>query len=192
MTDFRLILLDHTAYKQPEARRNSKNAIKTFVGQVLLELYFASKISRTVELLKVAPYVSEISKIPYSNFCCSLHQQVTKKDQQFQEIMKCYRRQPQAKSHVYRSVLLRSRKRHSSDESSDSSQNGSSQGSPPDAEKKGNKLPQMYTGDPRTYAIFIPAWDQIGGLWFFPIIKITSVHQGLTSKNKQGSDKKLI
>ncbi|XP_072024135.1 retinoblastoma-like protein 1 [Amphiura filiformis] len=59
---------------------------------------------------------------------------VTKKDQQFQEIMKCYRRQPQAKSHVYRSVLLRSRKRHSSDESSDSSQN--SQAGSPDLEKK--------------------------------------------------------
>ena len=150
-------------------------AIKILVGQaawVTDRNIFCMVSSITLELfclLKVVPCVSKISEIPYWNFfCCFLHPQVTKKDQQFQEIMKCYRRQPQAKSHVYRSVLLRSRKRHSSDESSDSSQNGSSQGSPPDAEKKGRKLPQMYTGDPRTYAIFILAWDQIRGLWFFP------------------------
>ena len=36
---------------------------------------------------------------------------------------------------------------------------------------------QIYKGDPRTCAIFIPAWAQIGGLRVFPVIKITVVHQ---------------
>ncbi|GFS21266.1 retinoblastoma-like protein 1 [Elysia marginata] len=39
---------------------------------------------------------------------------VTEKPQTFQNIMKCYRLQPQAHSHVYRSVLLTSRQRHGS------------------------------------------------------------------------------
>ena len=51
--------------------------------------------------------------------------------------MKCYRLQPQANSHVYRSVLLSSRRRRTSG-SSDSSKNGASGSSSPvnmDAEK---------------------------------------------------------
>ncbi|XP_077982360.1 retinoblastoma-like protein 1 [Glandiceps talaboti] len=56
---------------------------------------------------------------------------VTAQDRTFQEIMKCYRLQPQAASHVYRSVLLRSRRRHSSNSSDGSAKNGTSRhGSP--------------------------------------------------------------
>uniref|UniRef100_A0A672QFY4 RB transcriptional corepressor like 2 n=1 Tax=Sinocyclocheilus grahami TaxID=75366 RepID=A0A672QFY4_SINGR len=39
---------------------------------------------------------------------------VTKEDKSFQNIMKCYRSQPQASSSVYRSVLISGRKRHHS------------------------------------------------------------------------------
>ncbi|XP_032086618.1 retinoblastoma-like protein 2 [Thamnophis elegans] len=39
---------------------------------------------------------------------------VTKEDTSFQNIMRCYRMQPQAKSHVYRSVLIKGRRRRSS------------------------------------------------------------------------------
>ncbi|GFN79274.1 retinoblastoma-like protein 1 [Plakobranchus ocellatus] len=56
---------------------------------------------------------------------------VTENPQTFQDIMKCYRLQPQAHSHVYRSVLLSSRHRHGS-ASSDSS-NAESGTSSPDA-----------------------------------------------------------
>ncbi|XP_075939360.1 retinoblastoma-like protein 2 isoform X1 [Anarhichas minor] len=38
---------------------------------------------------------------------------VTKEDKSFQNIMKCYRTQPQASSNVYRSVLISGRRRHS-------------------------------------------------------------------------------
>ncbi|XP_015277701.1 PREDICTED: retinoblastoma-like protein 2 [Gekko japonicus] len=47
---------------------------------------------------------------------------VTKEDTSFQNIMRCYRTQPQAKSHVYRSVLIKGRRRRRSG-SSDSQQN---------------------------------------------------------------------
>uniref|UniRef100_A0A8C9VJR1 Retinoblastoma-like 1 (p107) n=1 Tax=Scleropages formosus TaxID=113540 RepID=A0A8C9VJR1_SCLFO len=44
---------------------------------------------------------------------------ITKEERTFQDIMKCYRSQPQANSHVYRSVLLRRRTREqASDENS--------------------------------------------------------------------------
>ncbi|KAM9508583.1 retinoblastoma-like protein 2 isoform 2-T2 [Guaruba guarouba] len=61
---------------------------------------------------------------------------VTKEDRSFQNIMRCYRTQPQAKSHVYRSVLIKGRRcrRHSG--SSDSS---SQQNSPTDRSKEKNK-----------------------------------------------------
>uniref|UniRef100_A0A8C6YGS8 Retinoblastoma-like protein 2 n=1 Tax=Naja naja TaxID=35670 RepID=A0A8C6YGS8_NAJNA len=39
---------------------------------------------------------------------------VTKEDTSFQNIMRCYRMQPQAKSHVYRSVLIKGRRRSNS------------------------------------------------------------------------------
>ncbi|MEE6512107.1 hypothetical protein FKM82_019041 [Ascaphus truei] len=39
---------------------------------------------------------------------------VTKDDQSFQNIMRCYRSQPQARSHVYRSVLIKGRRRRHS------------------------------------------------------------------------------
>ncbi|XP_054856396.1 retinoblastoma-like protein 2 [Eublepharis macularius] len=39
---------------------------------------------------------------------------VTKEDTSFQNIMRCYRTQPQAKSHVYRSVLIKGRRRRRS------------------------------------------------------------------------------
>uniref|UniRef100_A0A663MDQ0 RB transcriptional corepressor like 2 n=1 Tax=Athene cunicularia TaxID=194338 RepID=A0A663MDQ0_ATHCN len=54
---------------------------------------------------------------------------VTKEDRSFQNIMRCYRTQPQAKSHVYRSVLIRGRRRRCRSGSSDSS---SQQNSPTD------------------------------------------------------------
>lgn len=63
---------------------------------------------------------------------CSVYviSKVTGKQQPFQEIMKCYRLQPQAQSHVYRSVLLNSRYRHTSG-SSDGSRAGASRTSSP-------------------------------------------------------------
>uniref|UniRef100_G1MZH8 Uncharacterized protein n=1 Tax=Meleagris gallopavo TaxID=9103 RepID=G1MZH8_MELGA len=54
---------------------------------------------------------------------------VTKEDRSFQNIMRCYRTQPQAKSHVYRSVLIKGRRRRRQSGSSDSS---SQQNSPTD------------------------------------------------------------
>ncbi|GAB6030492.1 Retinoblastoma-like protein 1, variant 2 [Chamberlinius hualienensis] len=53
---------------------------------------------------------------------------VTNANTKFMEIIKCYRMQPQALSHIYRSVLLTSKKRHSSTGSSSSSGEGSKQG----------------------------------------------------------------
>eukprot|EP00106_Octopus_bimaculoides_P009076 XP_014776518.1 PREDICTED: retinoblastoma-like protein 2 [Octopus bimaculoides] len=50
--------------------------------------------------------------------------------QTFQNIMRCYRLQPQAQSHVYRNVLLSTRRRRTSG-SSDSSRNGTSGSSSP-------------------------------------------------------------
>ncbi|XP_038069969.1 retinoblastoma-like protein 1 isoform X2 [Patiria miniata] len=55
---------------------------------------------------------------------------VTKEDKKFQDIMKAYRRQPQAQSSVYRSVLLQDRRQNSANGS-----NGSRQSSP-DADKQ--------------------------------------------------------
>ncbi|CAG2236659.1 RBL2 [Mytilus edulis] len=58
------------------------------------------------------------------------HPEVTGNSQSFQNIMKCYRMQPQAQSHVYRSVLLTGRRRHTSG-GSDGSKNGASRSSSP-------------------------------------------------------------
>ncbi|NXR99804.1 RBL2 protein, partial [Oxylabes madagascariensis] len=60
---------------------------------------------------------------------------VTNEDRSFQNIMRCYRTQPQAKSHVYRSVLIRGRRRRRSGSSDSSSQ----QNSPTDRSKDRNK-----------------------------------------------------
>ncbi|NXG83546.1 RBL2 protein, partial [Stercorarius parasiticus] len=60
---------------------------------------------------------------------------VTKEDRSFQNIMRCYRTQPQAKSHVYRSVLIKGRRRRRSGSSDSSSQ----QNSPTDRSKERNK-----------------------------------------------------
>ncbi|XP_069112560.1 retinoblastoma-like protein 1 isoform X2 [Argopecten irradians] len=60
---------------------------------------------------------------------------VTDHPQSFQNIMKCYRLQPQAQSHVYRSVLISGRRRRTSG-SSDSSKNGTSGSSSPVPEIK--------------------------------------------------------
>ena len=38
-------------------------------------------------------------------------------------------------------------------------------------------FPQIYTGDSRTWAIFIPAWGSNWGSSGFPVIKVTTVHQ---------------
>ncbi|RWS25254.1 Retinoblastoma-like protein 1 [Leptotrombidium deliense] len=59
---------------------------------------------------------------------------VTKKDQSFTELMRVYRLQPQAQSHVYRSVLLTNRSRRNS-ASSDNSRN-SGQNSPTQEERE--------------------------------------------------------
>uniref|UniRef100_A0A8C3LK73 RB transcriptional corepressor like 2 n=1 Tax=Chrysolophus pictus TaxID=9089 RepID=A0A8C3LK73_CHRPC len=58
---------------------------------------------------------------------------VTKEDRSFQNIMRCYRTQPQAKSHVYRSVLIKGRRRRRQSGSSDSS---SQQNSPTERSKE--------------------------------------------------------
>ncbi|XP_053126906.1 retinoblastoma-like protein 2 isoform X2 [Hemicordylus capensis] len=50
---------------------------------------------------------------------------VTKEDTSFQNIMRCYRTQPQAKSHVYRSVLIKGRRRRHSGNSENHSQQNS-------------------------------------------------------------------
>ncbi|XP_030917328.1 retinoblastoma-like protein 2 isoform X2 [Geospiza fortis] len=60
---------------------------------------------------------------------------VTNEDRSFQNIMRCYRTQPQAKSHVYRSVLIKGRRRRRSGSSDSSSQ----QNSPTDRSKDRNK-----------------------------------------------------
>ncbi|XP_006003016.1 retinoblastoma-like protein 2 [Latimeria chalumnae] len=52
---------------------------------------------------------------------------VTKEDKSFQNIMRCYRTQPQASSSVYRNVLLRGRKRRISGSSDSSGQQSSLQ-----------------------------------------------------------------
>ncbi|XP_053174930.1 LOW QUALITY PROTEIN: retinoblastoma-like protein 2 [Scomber japonicus] len=56
---------------------------------------------------------------------------VTKEDKSFQNIMKCYRSQPQASSNVYRSVLISGRKRNHS-----SSNDSNKQNSPPDSSQE--------------------------------------------------------
>lgn len=56
---------------------------------------------------------------------------VTKEDKSFQNIMRCYRTQPQACSSVYRSVLITGRKRHHS-----GSSEGNRQSSPADASQE--------------------------------------------------------
>ncbi|XP_063168728.1 retinoblastoma-like protein 2 isoform X2 [Candoia aspera] len=50
---------------------------------------------------------------------------VTKEDTSFQNIMRCYRMQPQAKSHVYRSVLIKGRRRRHSGTSDTNNQQNS-------------------------------------------------------------------
>ncbi|XP_061206538.1 retinoblastoma-like protein 2 [Neopsephotus bourkii] len=61
---------------------------------------------------------------------------VTKEDRSFQNIMRCYRTQPQAKSHVYRSVLIKVRRCRQCSGSSDSS---GQQNSPTERSKERNK-----------------------------------------------------
>ncbi|KAL4235049.1 Retinoblastoma-like protein 1 [Mactra antiquata] len=70
---------------------------------------------------------------------CSVYviSKVTENAQPFQNIMRCYRLQPQAQSHVYRSVLLNGRYRHTSG-SSDGSRNDVS-GSPINGDKDDSK-----------------------------------------------------
>uniref|UniRef100_A0A8C7JKP2 RB transcriptional corepressor like 2 n=1 Tax=Oncorhynchus kisutch TaxID=8019 RepID=A0A8C7JKP2_ONCKI len=63
---------------------------------------------------------------------------VTKEDKSFQNIMKCYRSQPQASSSVYRSVLISGRKRH---HSGSSERNGQSSPTETSHEGSGNSSP---------------------------------------------------
>ncbi|KAK7498153.1 hypothetical protein BaRGS_00010741 [Batillaria attramentaria] len=71
---------------------------------------------------------------------CSVYimAKVTEKPLNFQDIMKCYRFQPQAQSHVYRSVLLTGRRRHTSG-SSNGSGSATSRSSSPVDDGKGDK-----------------------------------------------------
>ncbi|KAF4081286.1 hypothetical protein AMELA_G00159820 [Ameiurus melas] len=66
---------------------------------------------------------------------------VTKEDKSFQNIMKCYRSQPQASSSVYRSVLISGRKRRHSGNSENNRQNVPSEGVPEQAAASGNSSP---------------------------------------------------
>lgn len=89
----------------------------------------------------------EYSLMQYTELMCDRHLdqlimcaiyvicKVTREDKSFQEIMKCYRLQPQAASHVYRSVLMSSKKRRNSG-SSDNSKNGSGSNSPVPTERE--------------------------------------------------------
>ncbi|PVD21293.1 hypothetical protein C0Q70_19465 [Pomacea canaliculata] len=63
---------------------------------------------------------------------CSVYimAKVTERPLNFQDIMKCYRFQPQAQSHVYRSVLLNGRRRHTSGSSNGSGSATSRSSSP--------------------------------------------------------------
>ncbi|OWF55242.1 retinoblastoma-like protein 1 isoform X1 [Mizuhopecten yessoensis] len=74
---------------------------------------------------------------------------VTDHPQSFQNIMKCYRLQPQAQSHVYRSVLISGRRRRTSG-SSDSSKNGTSGSSSPVPEIKEEVTTKRKSGEIRS------------------------------------------
>ncbi|XP_055955652.1 retinoblastoma-like protein 2 [Patella vulgata] len=64
---------------------------------------------------------------------------VTGKPVTFQNIMKCYRYQPQSHSHIYRSVLLSGRRRHTSGSSEGSKSAASGTSSPVNTEKEDKK-----------------------------------------------------
>ncbi|XP_047675874.1 retinoblastoma-like protein 2 isoform X1 [Tachysurus fulvidraco] len=66
---------------------------------------------------------------------------VTKEDKSFQNIMKCYRSQPQASSSVYRTVLISGRKTDHSGNSDNNRQNSPSDGGPKQAATSGNSSP---------------------------------------------------
>eukprot|EP00063_Salmo_salar_P006220 XP_013981055.1 PREDICTED: retinoblastoma-like protein 2 isoform X1 [Salmo salar] len=74
---------------------------------------------------------------------------VTKEDKSFQNIMKCYRSQPQASSSVYRSVLISGRKRRHS-----GSSEGNGQSSPTETSHEGcgdsSPVPMRSTSTPTT------------------------------------------
>ena len=46
--------------------------------------------------------------------------------------------------------------------------------------------PQIYKGDTKTCAIFIPAWDSNRGLWIFPVIEVSVVCQVRMSPASNG------
>ncbi|KAK6174252.1 hypothetical protein SNE40_017565 [Patella caerulea] len=72
---------------------------------------------------------------------CSVYviAKVTGKPVTFQNIMKCYRYQPQSHSHIYRSVLLSGRRRHTSGSSEGSKSAASGTSSPVNTEKEDKK-----------------------------------------------------
>lgn len=82
---------------------------------------------------------------------CSVYvmAKVSNKDLTFQEIMRCYRMQPQADSHVYRSVLLCTKKRRHSGSSDESKNDMSCSNSPvavdreEDKEREENRKEQL-------------------------------------------------
>uniref|UniRef100_A0A3Q2DFJ2 Retinoblastoma-like 2 (p130) n=1 Tax=Cyprinodon variegatus TaxID=28743 RepID=A0A3Q2DFJ2_CYPVA len=77
--------------------------------------------------------------------------QVSKEDRSFQDIMRCYRTQPQAKSHVYRSVLISGRRRPAL-VSDDPKTQSSAANSSKDSQAETPPLcpyPSLRTGSPR-------------------------------------------
>ncbi|KAL8603054.1 hypothetical protein ACOMHN_015619 [Nucella lapillus] len=72
---------------------------------------------------------------------CSVYimAKVTERPLNFQDIMKCYRFQPQAQSHVYRSVLLDGRQRHTSGSSNGSATSRSSSPTNDKEDSKGER-----------------------------------------------------
>lgn len=105
-------------------------------------------------------YCSELMKDRHLDqlLLCSIYiiSKVAKETHTFQDIMKCYRSQPQANSHVYRSVLLRRTPREqvadenmevdpaSGAESAEKSSQGSAAGSDPSGEEERGDLIQFY------------------------------------------------
>ncbi|XP_064466642.1 retinoblastoma-like protein 1 isoform X1 [Ornithodoros turicata] len=81
---------------------------------------------------------------------------VTQVDKSFQEILQCYRQQPQNKNHVYRSVLLHKNPTHSNQ----SSRTGSSSSSPATVEKDENEAkgtePATSTRSSSTLPMLLP------------------------------------
>lgn len=90
--------------------------------------------------------------------CCL---QVSGNDRSFQDIMKCYRMQPQAQSHVYRSVLLNTRRRSHSPDSDKTPGSGSNS---PTASDENSTCSQYVTYHPHLSVYKLTAFDPVPSL----------------------------